>query len=487
MPTKPQTSLLIGAVGLVSVLWLLDLLSQGVDQLSGMGTFSLLGMVTLAGIAYWGRKPPLEAALPTPEATIEVVEQALDQTQQVLTQLQAEAPDFEEFSTQLATRISQLKADLDRQEISLTLMGGKGVGKSTLKAVLGADWSSPHPCKLLEALSLFVGEQANPVQLDAIATDLVLFLVQADLTQPEYQAIQDLAAQGQRLLVIFNKQDQYLPLQRSLLLNQIQARLQGIVAAADVVAIAAHPNPITVRRHQADGSVQEWLEPPGPQVGPLVAQLNAIVAQESRQLIVQTSYQQALALKAEAQSSLNQSRRQRALPIIERYQWVAAAATFANPVPALDLLAAAAISGQMVRELGAVYQLKFSLSQAQTVAGTLASLMLKLGLVEFSTQTLGSLLKSNSITYVAGGLIQGASSAYLTRLAGLSLIEYLQTLGINSQPEAIPQAGLQQILKRVFQQNQQRSALQALSQQFIERLRPQPSPTHLSPATPSLP
>lgn len=489
MPTKPQTSLLIGAVGLVSVLWLLNLLSQGLDH-SGLGTLGFLGMVALGGIAYWGRKKqPVEVLLPPAEATLEVVEQVLDQTELTLTQLQAEAPEFEGVSTQLATRISQLKADLDRQEIALTLLGGKGVGKSTLRAVLGTDWSSPRPCRLVEAPSLFVGEHSIPEQLETTKlTDLVLFLVQADLTQPEYQVIQDLAAQGQRLLVIFNKQDQYLPSQRSLLLNQIQARLQGIISATDVVAISAQPNPITVRRHQADGSVQEWRETSPPQLDPLVSQLNGIVAQESRQLILQSSFQQALALKAEAQSTLNKSRWQRALPVIDRYQWIAAGATFANPVPALDLLAAAAISGQMVRELGAVYQQKISLSQAQTVAGTLAGLMLKLGLVEFSTQILGSLLKSNSITYVAGGLIQGASSAYLTRLAGLSLIEYFQTLEINSELETVPPAGLQQVLNQVFQKNQQRSALQALSQQVLERLRSKPAPTNnLSQAHPSLP
>jgi uncharacterized protein (DUF697 family) len=67
---------------------------------------------------------------------------------------------------------------------------------------------------------------------------------------------------------------------------------------------------------------------------------------------------------------LNQVRRDRALPIIEQYQWIAAAAAFANPVPALDLLATAAISAQVVSDLGAIYQQKFSLQQAQAAAKT---------------------------------------------------------------------------------------------------------------------
>ncbi len=106
----------------------------------------------------------------------------------------------------------------------------------------------------------------------------------------------------------------------------------------------------------------------------------------------------------------------RATPVIEQYQWIAAAAAFANPVPALDILATAAINAQMVMDLGNVYQQKFSLEQAQTVAGAMGSLMLKLGLVELSTKAVSTVLKSNAITFVAGGVVQGVSAAYLTLL-----------------------------------------------------------------------
>jgi uncharacterized protein (DUF697 family) len=86
--------------------------------------------------------------------------------------------------------------------------------------------------------------------------------------------------------------------------------------------------------------------------------------------------------------------------VIEQYQWIAAAAAFANPVPALDLLATAAISAQVVTDLGEIYQQKFSLQQAQAAAKTLGSLMLKLGLVELSTQTIGTILKGNAFTHI---------------------------------------------------------------------------------------
>jgi uncharacterized protein (DUF697 family) len=161
--------------------------------------------------------------------------------------------------------------------------------------------------------------------------------------------------------------------------------------------------------------------------------------------------------------------------LIEQFQWIAAATAFANPVPALDLLATAAINTQMVMDLGAVYQLKFSANQAKAVAKTLAELLLKLGLVELTTQTIATVLKSNAITFVAGGAIQGMSAAYLTRLAGLSLLDYFQeqpmiTGSDSMKPLQIKRLG--QLLQSLFQQNQQPQALSAFIQQGLRRLVP---------------
>jgi uncharacterized protein (DUF697 family) len=231
---------------------------------------------------------------------------------------------------------------------------------------------------------------------------------------------------------------------------------------------------VKVRKYQADGNVQEWMEQPAADVQQLTQQLNEILVQQSQQLVWTTTTRQALLLKAEAKNYLNGVRCDRATPIIEQYQWIAAAAAFANPVPALDILATAAINAQMVMDLGNIYQQKFSLEQAQTVAGTMGSLMLKLGLVELSTKAISTVLKSNAVTFVAGGLVQGVSAAYLTRVAGLSLIAYFE------QQEIALDSGnnlnldkLRQTLQNVFQQNQQLAFLQGFVKQGVKRLVPE--------------
>jgi len=111
----------------------------------------------------------------------------------------------------------------------------------------------------------------------------------------------------------------------------------------------------------------------------------------------------------------------------------------------------------------------------------MGSLMIKLGLVELSSKAIGTVLKSNAITFAAGGAVQGVSAAYLTRLAGLSLIEYFQQqeVAINSE-NVLNLHKLSQTLQNVFQQNQQLSFLQGFVKQGVGRLFPEPPQSEVS-------
>jgi uncharacterized protein len=118
----------------------------------------------------------------------------------------------------------------------------------------------------------------------------------------------------------------------------------------------------------------------------------------------------------------------------------------------------------MVMELGQTYQRPMTLDQGKAIAKTLAALMVKQGVVEFSTQAVGLLLKHNPVTYVAGGLVQGVSAAYLTRIAGFTLIEYFEA-GERLRPDQ-----LGSLLSRVFSQNQRNAFLELFVKQGFERL-----------------
>jgi GTPase SAR1 family protein len=452
-----------------------------------LGGTVVWGAIALGSGLWWLKKQnqpvdlPLTQQQPVNQAT---VEQELATVEQLLNQFAEEfvAGDAEATIARFRDQLSRLRADATRKQLRFSIMGGKAVGKTTLAHRLAASWATPSASPA--TVPTQKADTGLGVELGASdcanvnMADLVLFVTTGDLTDPEFQTLERLLSQ-QRLLLVFNKQDLYLPAEQPLILQQLRDRLNPSLAAEDVVAIAAQPAPVKIRQHQPDGSIQERLEQPLPDLASLTERLKKLCLEEGQQLVWATNLRQIRALKAEIRTALNQIRRGRALALIEQSQWIAATTAFANPVPSLDLLATAAIQTQLVVDLSAIYQQSFSLQQAKAAAGAMAELMVKLGFVELSSQAIAPLLKSHALTYVAGGLLQGVSAAYLTRVAGLSLVEYFQEqsqLGTQPTGAAFQLDRLTQKLKAVFQECNRTAFLQTLVKQGINRLRPETVP-----------
>lgn len=470
MAVSLRKPILVGGITISLGLWALESFQHSIMEAGEVGIAGIIALGT--GLWYLQKKvfAKKEAvALLTPLSR-EAVESAIASTLNLLSQLETEAP--QKDITALKAQVAYLSEGLERKALQLAITGGKGVGKSTLKGLL-QEMSLEKVTEIVETEPLFAyGETSKTSAKDvSFASDAVLFLVNGDCKESELKTLQELINAHSRVVLILNQQDRYIPEERAMILQQLQQRLQGLIAPNDIISLATAPAPVKVRQHQEDGTVKEWLEQPQADLTALQSRLTEILASESQSLVWATTWREAMQLKRQAKDILNEVRRDRALPIIEQYQWVAAAAAFANPVAALDLLATVAINGQMIVDLGEVYQQKFSLSQAQASAGALGKLMVKLGLVELSTQTVGGMLKSNAVTYVAGGAVQGVSAAYLTRVAGLSLIEYFQ----EQDPTVATATGfnldaLGQKLQNIFQQNSRTAFLQGFVQQATQKL-----------------
>ncbi|MEA5620020.1 DUF697 domain-containing protein [Cronbergia sp. UHCC 0137] len=450
------------------------------DSIVQVGEFGLLSALAVGGGLWLLQKnrPHFGEQLDDMIVDRASVESALVKTEAVINQLAQETINHPVLET-LREQLAKLRLELDRREIQVAVTGGKSVGKSTvielLKQVETLSTTSLH---FWETAPLFaeLGENADTDILSELQkSDFVLFLTNGDLTDSEFQVLQQLKAAKQPNLLIFNKQDQYILDERATILQSLKQRVQG-----NVVATAASPIAVKVRKHETDGSVQEWMEQPVPDIQQLTQQLGQILAQQGQQLVCNTTMGKVLLLKTEAKKWLNGVRSDRSTPIIEQNQWIAAAAAFANPIPALDILATAAINAQMVMDLGNIYQQKISLEQAQQVAGTMGSLMLKLGLVELSTRAVTGILKTNAVTFVAGGLVEGVSAAYLTRVAGLSLVEYFEQQEVALESgNALNLDKLRQVVQNVFQQNQKLAVLEAFVKQGVKRLLPQAKPVEV--------
>ncbi|MEY3868927.1 MAG: hypothetical protein RLZZ338_2818 [Cyanobacteriota bacterium] len=467
-----QRPILVVGIGLSLALWFLDSLQH---SLSVLGEISLFTLISVTGGLLWfqsrSRTQPLS---PTPtRLTRDMVQDAIRQVDTILNQFTTEAPNSDTIP-RFQTEISRWKGERDRESLNISVMGGKGVGKTTLIQVLQSEWISRQTPTITvkEFPALFT--EVNTPDLSRFTSDLVLFVTAGDITDSEFQILSQFNSVGQRFLLLWNKQDQYLQTQQAQIFHQLCQRVEGLVKPEDISAIASAPNPIKVRQHQEDGGINEWLENQTPQIKALTERLTQICQEEKQQLVWGNTLREVINLKLDIKNVLNAVRRDRALPIIEKYQWIAAGTAFANPLPALDLLATTAISTQLIVDLGAIYQQKFTLEQGKTIAAALASQMVKLGLVEVSTQTITHFLKTNAITFVAGGLVQGVSAGYFTRIAGLSLIESFQNQDASfDKGEGNLGDAIGKTLQKVFQQNQQIPLMQSFIKQALCHLLPE--------------
>ncbi|MEO0456768.1 MAG: DUF697 domain-containing protein [Cyanobacteria bacterium P01_A01_bin.114] len=465
--------LLIGGLGLTASLWMLDTL--GDMPIDGS---MVMGAIAVGSGLWWFKQrsqPKIDFAVPQlAVVNRDALDRALGEVDSLIETLLSEFAHLAEAPSVQSLR--QEKADilenLDRNHLKITLVGHPATGKSTLAKHLQTDWM---PCQSIGYAELTLGAlgEATSAQVDAgqvdAESDLVLFTIAGDLTESEWQTLQSLVTQGHQVLLVFNKQDQYTPMDREVVLERVRSRVQPM--GIKVVSVAALPNPVKVRRHLDSGEIEESFEQPAPEIANLTQQLTDLTRDDATNLLMATGLRQANLLKLKVIALLNQQRRQKAMPVIEQMQWIAAGAAFANPLATLDLLASVAINGQLILDLGAIYGQKFSLDQAKAAAGTLAELTVKLGLVELATQAVGTVLKGHAATYVAGGILQGVSAAYLTRVAGLTLIDFFEAQSLLEPADrSLSFDTLGDRLQGLFKQARQGAALQAFATKALEHL-----------------
>ena len=476
--------ILVGGLGLAATLSLLGGLS---DLLADSTTIA--GLIAAgAGIWWWRRQSPSAkpvAVKPVALVEREQVEAAIATLKTDLATLEKELESLatdtrESIITRLEQQRQALLPELDRTELKVAIAGYPRTGKSSLQPFL-TDLlpleSADHSLALAEVP--LTAETAHPEAMAELLQqqDAVVYLVTEDLTESVWADLKILTHAGQRVILGLNKQDNYLPEACSAVLEQIQDRLRSLPYEVRAVAIAAAPRPIKVRTYDESGQASDRLETPKPTVKPLTTTINHWLEQEVAHLVAQTVMRQVHQLRRDIQTELNQTRHRQALPIVEQLQWAAAGTAFASPVPSLDLLAAIAINGQLVMDLGKVYQQPLALDQAKTIASELAAVVVKLGVVEVSTQLLTTALKSHAATFVVGGSVQAFSAAYLTRLSGESLMAYFEERALSGQSAtAVSVDAIGQKLQALMPSTQRTEFLQTLINQGIQKLSPKAAP-----------
>ncbi len=444
--------ILVAGVSLSFMLWLGQSITNNLGDISNITT---LGIIFGGGIfAILGKikknKSPISSKIK--QITIEDFNQKIAKLDNLINTVikEAKSSDNSKYSTQDYGLFKQNLADITtnskRQNLNIGILNKKNNSLN-----LSRSFEQKFADTQVEKIDNQIEKSVNKKLL--LDRDLVLFVIQGDLTDSDKNKIKQIKNSQQRILVLFDDCEFSLAEEKKLIWQNINNSLQEIIdKEEEIVQITTQTQKVKVIKYQDNFNYQESEEITPINYEQLINIYQNKIQPQQENLILSTAYRQALDLERQIKEILNQIRKVKSLSVMDKYQLMSATATFANPVASLDLLATAAINTQMIIDLGKIYQQPLSISQAQEVSIALGKLMLQLGIVEISTQAVANVLKTNAFTFVAGGLMQGVSAAYLTRICGLSLIEYYQVTD-TSNSNAINLNVIKQKMEFIFQQN----------------------------------
>ncbi|MCP5301204.1 MAG: DUF697 domain-containing protein [Chromatiaceae bacterium] len=261
----------------------------------------------------------------------------------------------------------------------------------------------------------------------ASRSDLVLFVVDGDLTRVEVDALRALADTRRPLLLVLNKVDRYSSAEQAQLLDALRAHAADLVQRENIVPVAAQPAPQWVVRVDAEGNEREEQRARTVQVDELKTRLWELLEQEGKTLAALNASLFAGMLSDQVAARVLTARRTLGERVIRTWCIAKGVAVALNPVPVADLAAAAIVDVSMVVHLSRAYGLPMSRGDAGNLVRTIGAQMLLLMGTVWAVHVVASALKlgTGGLSAVVTGGAQGAVAYYGTYVVGRAAERYL--------------------------------------------------------------
>ena len=290
-------------------------------------------------------------------------------------------------SSLLAGNLAHLDRQLRRlqeRHLRVAVFGRVGVGKSSLvNALVGDDVMATdvaHGCTRHQravpwpetVAGLAMVELVDTPGIDEVAAagrarlaarvalhaDLVLLVLDADISRVELDALDGLLASGKPVLPVLNRSDCWSERDLESLLLSIQRRIERHCGASQglslrpALAVAAAPRQAMQR---TDGRVRSQLQPP--RMASLQEALRHLLSDQGVSLLTLNTLRQAERLQRQIERGRLQRRRREAQGLIGRYAALKATGVAANPLVLLDLAGGLACDTALVMQLCQLYDL----------------------------------------------------------------------------------------------------------------------------------
>jgi len=258
-------------------------------------------------------------------------------------------------------------------------------------------------------------------------SDLVIFVIDGDITDTELAALKAAIAEGRPILLALNKSDLYTSAELDALLLSVRDKTDGIIDPLHVIAVAAHPRPQLVLEIDEDGSERELQRQRDPDIAALRLKLWEILEAEGKTLAALNASLFAADLSDQVGRRILAARRELGEKMVRTYCVAKGIAVAFNPVPVADLFAAAFIDVGMVVHLSKVYDLPFNQKEAGSIVKVIMAESAALMGTVWALHFVSSALKVGTVglsTILTAGA-QGAIAYYSTYLVGQAAAEYL--------------------------------------------------------------
>lgn len=258
-------------------------------------------------------------------------------------------------------------------------------------------------------------------------SDLIIFVVDGDITETELDALKSLLSKGRPVLLALNKLDLFTAEEEGRLMESLRQRTEGIVKRDHIIGVAAEPRPQTVIEVDADGTEQTIERQRVPEIEKLKLKLWDILDAEGKTLAALNASLFASGLSDQVGKRILAARREVGDKLVRTYCVGKGIAVAFNPVPVADLFAAAFVDVGMVVHLSRVYGLPLSQKEAGSLVGVIAAESAAIMATVWAIHLGSSALKLGTagLSTVATAAAQGAVAYYSTLIVGRVAAEYL--------------------------------------------------------------
>ncbi|MBV7434230.1 DUF697 domain-containing protein [Cardiobacteriaceae bacterium TAE3-ERU3] len=288
-------------------------------------------------------------------------------------------------------------------------------------------------------------ERAEIARHVAQQADVIVFVVDGDMTNIEYQALFELNTPSQPMLLVLNKADRIGEAETERLLEHLRRRVDGLIPANLVLPASAEPDAVLELVEQEDGSLKEVRVRPEPDVDVVRAALWKLLEADGKSYAALNASVFADNLSAKVGREIIAAKQAVAERIIRQYALGKALGVAVNPIPLVDLLAIAA-DASMVVHLSKIYGIPMTRHEAGELIRTISVQMgLLMGTV-YGVHALSSVLKglTGGLSTILTAGAQAGIAFYGSYVVGKAAERYF------AQGASWGDAGAKQVIKNIM-------------------------------------